>query len=407
MAQAVAGRDNRIAMATAESIKASLDVLNHLRRNGLLGPPPRHSVEFIDGLWACIRRYVPEAQPGDVRSLERFSAAMEDIRQAVRNSGGNPPNELDGIARAVRDTSGKAQEKARQGEAASQRLQAWQTELRAAFGAEPSENSTQQFAEWARSVRQVNAYREQAEEHAKARQQAEAAADDAWQLGRMVIQWMGYEAPQRSEIALLRHRLETQDRDLLALRSAGVAALARLRTGVDELHKAGRQDVLELLKLPSMEEYCRAFLRSIEQFEDAATVDPLAFWERAMFSRLRSWLHPLLRAETVLDGYFADHPAFDAARSAVALMAELVRYAAFKADARVCSAAVLAAPPEGAERMYATSREVRDIAEIRRQALARERLGGEFVVDLHEAGFYGPHGNTRLTVVLYNPAAWA
>ena len=410
LAQSLASGDAEGIGRSLSRLKSSLETVQSIEKEFAF-PPAQHPdlICFIRELWRTICARVSRSDGGPSAILQNYQNGLLGFEQLAPVGLAETPRTFDGILANLKSYREQAENLMRDGQRNIATFEDWRTILSHEFGRVPDDDFARVVPVWGQQVRDARATAERVGVLERDLAASDAFGDDSWLAAAALMRRLRYTPAARSSDSAtsLRHRFQADEIELFAIRCAGVAGAARLDAGIEVLRRAGREDVIKLLRLEGMSASTTQFLQAIEPFEDGPAPDPQSFWDRAIFPHLASgWLHDVIRAEAVLDIYFASDPAFDEARGAVSLMAEQARCAAQLAGARVRSPELLCEPPAGADHRYSATRELREIPEIRQRARERERKGGDFVVDLHSAGFNGPHGNTAFTVILFNPADW-
>jgi hypothetical protein len=192
----------------------------------------------------------------------------------------------------------------------------------------------------------------------------------------------------------------------------------RLLPGVEQLEKEiaevgsrGRGDVIRALALDeddsrlNIARNVRKLISRLESFDG----DYERLWEHGLLEGFASgWLHHLLRADRLLQVYFADSSKLAGLRHAVKGVALSFEIAVGELGVRLFETKLL--NPIPADRAVTRTKvgEITKVPEIREAVGSSRRNGDGFVVDIVHFGLGGRSGvNEEVRIAIMNPVDWA
>lgn len=370
------------------------------------------SLQVVSLLWTALQRLFPDLDtsrpdtlcPAILDSVEQFAAAV-----SLPNEEGAPTlRSLPDIAAALKMRQAEADRRCREGDEALRRLGRWRQFLADRLGMPMIEDDRAQAAALVAEVQDGRAKAQQFTRLTSELEAQRAHSDSRWQLATMLLRRAGHRIPDPDDLGALEISIglvEKDDADLFLIRVGIASVMPPLDLAVGGLMAAGRNDVVALLGLDQFAAELARFADMLENLDPSAAQGPADYWN-CLIAPSIVFLHRVMRAELVLQTYFADDPVFEAVRRRVSDAAWLMRSAARHAGARCHTAPLLQPAPTASSLRYNTTPEFRAVPEIHRRVLQREAQGGEFAIDLQTAGFAAPFSNTALTLVLFNPADW-
>lgn len=393
----------RLRLAAFEAIRGIL----HIPHDRLTDTIP-----VVEQIWSALELLVPDP------NLNRPTTLRAEILDAVKQFtvAVNPPGEdaastlrsLPEIAAALKLRQAEAEQRWLEGVEASRRLDRWRQLLTDRLGIPIGEDEEAQVAALAAEMHDSRAKAQHFDRLTGELEIQRARSESRWRLAVALLKRAGRRIPEPDDVRALEtaiDRIERDDADLFLIRAGFASIMSPLDQAIGSLRAAGRDDVVALLGLDQFQAELAHFKDMQEGLDPSAVQEPAYLWN-CLISPSIIFLHKLMRAEMVLQTYFADDPVFEAIRRRVSETAWLMRCAVRHAGVRCQTAPLLQPAPADASLRYHTTPEFRAVPEIRRQVLKREAQGGEFTIDLHAAGFAAPFSNTALTLVLFNPADW-
>ncbi|AWB09145.1 hypothetical protein A6A40_29750 (plasmid) [Azospirillum humicireducens] len=393
----------RLRLAAFEAIRGVL----HIPHDRLADTIP-----VVEQIWGALELLVPDP------SLNRPTTLRAAILDAVKQftAAVNPPGSdeastsrsLPEIAAALKLRQAEAEQRWLEGVEGLRRLDRWRQLLTDRLGIPIGEDEEAQVAALAAEMQDSRAKAQHFDRLTGELETQRARSASRWRLAAALLKRAGRRIPEPDDVSALEtaiDRIERDDADLFLIRAGFASIMSPLDRAIGSLRAAGRDDVVALLGLDQFQPELAHFNDMQEGLDLSAVQEPTYLWN-CLISPSIIFLHKLMRAELVLQTYFADDPVFEAIRLRVSDAAWLMRCAVRHAGVRCQTAPLLQPAPADASLRYHTTPEFRAVPEIRRQVLKREAQGGEFTIDLHAAGFAAPFSNTALTLVLFNPADW-
>jgi hypothetical protein len=208
------------------------------------------------------------------------------------------------------------------------------------------------------------------------------------QPARTLLQIIESESPEERE---LRHRL-------LAVRIAFQQAKGRPENG----SRIG--PMIETLQVDDWLPNLETFLAEMQDFKRDEILNKGLYMG---FSK--GWLHGLLRAELLMNAYFAENDAYFHLRDAVSQASAAIRAALFKHGGRVAGMKLFDPPPDGVNIERDADPQLRQFPEVEEKIVRRYKESGlpTFVIDVLTFPF--SIGNQRYDVgrvVIMNPNNW-
>ncbi len=180
---------------------------------------------------------------------------------------------------------------------------------------------------------------------------------------------------------------------------------------IAETERRGRGDVVRALSLNegdkklNIVENLRKIISQLEAFDG----DNEKLWEHGFLEGFANgWLHHLLRADRLLQVYFADSAELAGLRNAVKGVALPFEIAMRELGVRLFETKLLSPIPADQPITRTKVGEITKVPEIKEAVEMTRQNGGNFVVDIIHFGLGGRSGvNEEVRIALMNPVDWA
>lgn len=239
-------------------------------------------------------------------------------------------------------------------------------------------------------------------------EQAEPEAAAAKELAVAVARRLNFhagrvESEERPALFMV-EELEKQPPIYDQLRYMLLASRSMLDEALPALHRSGREDIAEALRLEGVRKNLADFTWSLHG------ITPDKLWELGVCRAFSdSWLHDLFRSSVLLRTYFSGAGELYQLRRGVELAAAVFEVAMHHLGARLVTVTLLENPPGGVEEEKNALPSLRVLPEVKNKVVEHYRAvqGGGFVVDV---GAFTVRVNGAVMgagrVFIMNPADW-